>query len=93
MLVELSIGIPSTTNSGCALPDRDLMPRMRMYDEAPGAPELDTICTLGALAASALTTFDSLLCAIADESTVLITVPSFSRVVSVPAPVMTTSPS
>ena len=85
--------MPSTTNSGWALPDSDLMPRMRMYDDAPGAPELDTICTFGAFAASALTMFDSLLCEIAAESTVLITVPSFSRVVAVPAPVITTSPS
>ena len=40
-LVELSIGMPSTTNSGCALPESDLMPRMRMYDEAPGSPDCE----------------------------------------------------
>src|SRR3569833_3392023 len=93
MLVELSIGMPATTNRGCALPDSDLIPRIRIYADAPGAPELETICTFGAFAASALTMFGSLAWAIAADSPVLITVPSFSRVVSVPAPVMTTSPS
>src|SRR6476661_7311192 len=76
--VELSIGMPSTTKSGWALPDSDLMPRIRMYDDAPGAPELDTIWTFGAFAARALTMFDSLLRETAAESTVLMTVPSFS---------------
>src|SRR5947209_11558377 len=74
MLVELSIGMPSTTKSGCALPESDLMPRMRMYDEAPGAPELDTTWTLGALAASAFTMFGSFACPTAADSTVLMTV-------------------
>ena len=49
--------------------------------------------TLGALPAIAFTTFDSLLREIAAESTVLMTVPIFSRVLCVPAPVTTTSPS
>src|SRR6185437_13579307 len=91
-LVVLSIGTPSTTNSGCPSPDSDLIPRMRMYADDPGTPDSDTTDTPGALAASALTTFDSLLLAMAVESTELITLPSFSRVLLVPAPVTTTSP-
>ena len=48
VMVELSIGTPSTTNSGCALPDSDLMPRMRMYEAAPDHPTAGSTCTFGA---------------------------------------------
>jgi len=70
-----------------------VVPRTWMNDDAPGSPELDVTCTLGALAASALTTLDSLLRTIAVESTALRPVPSFSTSDTVPAPVTTISPS
>src|SRR5439155_7401793 len=44
-VVELSMGTPSTTISGCPLPLMVLAPRMRMNDEAPGSPACDTTST------------------------------------------------
>ena len=37
--VELSIGTPSMTNRGWLLPSRVLVPRMLMYELAPGSPD------------------------------------------------------
>src|SRR6185312_3550506 len=90
--VELSIGTPSTTNSGWPVPVIVLGPRMRMYDDEPGSPDDELTSTFGALPASADTTFDSLDREMSDVSTVLMTLPNFSRVVDVPSPVTTTSP-
>ncbi len=92
-VVELSIGNPSTTNSGSPVPPSVLAPRMRMEVEAPGSPEVEITSTLGALAASAVTRLLSLLRAMSAESTLLRTLPSFSTEDSVPAPVTTSSPS
>ena len=64
-----------------------------MNDEAPGSPDWPVTWTLGALAASASTMFDSLLLSICSAETVLRTLPSFSVAVAVPAPVTTISPS
>jgi len=64
-----------------------------MNDEAPGSPDWLDTKTFGALAASASTTFDSLLRSICSAPTVLRTLPSFSVDVAVPAPVTTISPS
>ena len=90
--LELSIGTPSTTNSGCAPAVTVRWPRMRMYDDAPGSPDDCVTSTLGALAASACTTFDSFDFTMSAASTALRTLPSFSACVTVPAPVTTTSP-
>jgi hypothetical protein len=64
---------------------------MRIEADEPGSPDCVRTSTFGALPASALTTFGSLERRIIELSTVLITLPSFSRVVAVPAPVTTTS--
>src|SRR6478736_6000981 len=56
-LRELSTGTPSTTISGW--PSEAVIvvvPRIWIWEEAPGSPDDDTTFTLGALAASALTT-------------------------------------
>src|SRR5947208_1605733 len=63
-----------------------------MYEEAPGSPDWDETTTFGAFAARALTTLFSLLLRMSDESTLFRTLPSFSAVLVVPAPVTTTSP-
>src|SRR6185437_990641 len=55
LIVELSIGTPSTTNSGWPSPVIVLGPRIRMYDDDPGSPEDDVTSTFGALPASAET--------------------------------------
>ncbi|MOA22975.1 hypothetical protein D3C78_1435730 [compost metagenome] len=41
--VELSTGIPSTTNKGELLPKTDVLPLMRTEEEPPGEPPL--FCT------------------------------------------------
>src|SRR3954470_17880679 len=64
-----------------------------MCADAPGSPELDTMVTLGALAANAVITLGSELRTIESESTLLRPVPSFSTSLTVPAPVTTSSPS
>src|SRR6266516_2738675 len=84
-VAELSIGTPSTMNSGWLLPTTVRMPRIWMNDEAPGSPDWPVTWTLGALAASASTMFDSLLLSICSAETVLRTLPSFSVAVAVPA--------
>ena len=91
--VELSIGTPSTTNSGSPVLPSVLAPRMRIAVLAPGSPAVETISTFGALAARALTRLDSLLRWMSEESTLFRTLPSFSTSRLVPAPVTTTSPS
>ncbi len=92
-LVELSIGTPSTTISGWPVPLSVRAPRIRMTAEAPGSPACDCTSTLGAFPARAATMFISLLRWMSDESTLLRTLPSFSAADTVPAPVITTSPS
>src|SRR2546425_11647617 len=92
-LAELSIGTPSTTISGWLLPTIVRMPRIWMNDEAPGSPDCALTKTFGAFAASASTTFCSLLLTIWSAGTLFRTLPSFSVVLVVPAPVITTSPS
>src|SRR3954471_22953070 len=67
--VELSIGIPSTTNNGSPVLPRVFAPRIRIAVDAPGSPEVEVTSTLGALAESAETMLDSLLLVISDEST------------------------
>ena len=65
-----------------------------MYADEPGSPPCVLTVTFGACPASAETMFcDSLDRLIADESTELITVPIFSAVFEVPAPVTITTPS
>src|SRR6185437_5768247 len=59
LMVELSIGTPSTTNSGWPSPVIVLGPRMRMYDDDPGSPDDDVISTFGALPEIAETMFVS----------------------------------
>ena len=88
---ELSIGTPSTTNSGCPVPWMVLKPRMTMPLPAPGSPDCDVTSTPGAFCASALTTFTSALFRMSALATVLTAVASFSRVLVVPEPVTTTS--
>ena len=91
--VWLSIGWPSTTNSGWLVPVRDASPRITTDAPAPGSPECVRTFTFGAFAASAATTFcGSFERRSAELSTRLIVTPSRSRVVVVPAPVTTTSP-
>jgi hypothetical protein len=69
-MLLLSIGTPSTTNSGWLFPDARLrVPRMRMYDPAPGSPLASVTSTFGAFPASDSTMLDSLLRVIAVEST------------------------
>src|SRR5918996_5321329 len=62
--LELSMGTPSTTKSGCAwpVPGRPIVrwPRMVTYDDAPGSPPDWVTLTLGAWAARAWTTLGSL---------------------------------
>ncbi len=93
----LSIGWPSTTNSGWALPEfgRPTVrwPRIWMYEPEPGSPLEAVTSTFGAFAANASTMFHSLLRAIRSALTACRTLPSFSTSVAVPAPVTTTSPS
>jgi hypothetical protein len=91
--VEFSIGTPSTTKSGSPVLPSVLAPRMRIAVEAPGSPEVEVTSTLGALAERALTTLGSLLRLMSDESTLFLTLPSFSTSDTVPAPVTTISPS
>ena len=91
--VELSIGTPSTTNSGWFEPRIELVPRMLMKDPAPGSPDCWITVTLGALPASAWTMLASPAFAIKSAPTLLRTLPSFSVELVVPAPVTTTSPS
>ena len=91
--VVLSIGWPSTTNSGWLVPYTEVAPRILIDAEAPGSPDWVRTSTLGALPASALTTFAGSVARLMSElSTVLMTEPSRSRVDVVPAPVTTTSP-
>jgi len=93
--VVLSIGWPSTTNSGWLVEPRatEVAPRILIDAPAPGSPDWVRTSTLGALPASALTTFaGSEARRISELSTELMTEPSRSRVDSVPAPVTTTSP-
>src|SRR5512139_3462981 len=60
LLVELSIGEPSTTNRGWPLPWIVLRPRMMIDDPAPGSPACEVMSTPGALAARAFTMLGSL---------------------------------
>ena len=92
-VVELSMGMPSTTIRGWPSPLMVLAPRIRMNEEAPGSPACDTTSTFGALPARASTKFISSLRWINPESTWFRTLPSFSACVTVPAPVTTISPS
>src|SRR6476661_338834 len=68
-IVELSIGVPSTTNNGCPVPWIVLSPRILIDDDAPGDPDCCVTTTPGAFAASAETTLVSFDCRIAVEST------------------------
>ena len=93
-IVWLSIGWPSTTNSGWLVPVSDALPRILIEALAPGSPDCVRTSTFGAVAASAETTFCGLLeRRMRELSTVLITEPRRSRVDVVPAPVTRTSPS
>ena len=75
----------------CRLPTS--RPRILIDADAPGSPDCVRTSTFGAFAASADTTFcGSLERRSAELSTVLIVVVRRSRVVDVPAPVITTSP-
>ena len=67
-------------------------PRIRMWTDAPGSPELEVTVTFGALAASALTMLGSALRTMESESILLRPVPIFSTSLAVPAPVTTISP-
>jgi len=91
--VVLFIGTPSTMKSGWLDPLMVRRPRIWIADPAPGSPDVCWTCTLGALPASAWTTFDSFDLTMSSGETELRTLPSFSTSVEVPAPVMTTSPS
>src|SRR5665213_4622346 len=58
--VELSIGTPSTTNSGWLVPDSEDPPRILMSADAPGSPDCVRTSTPGAWAASPGTSFRGL---------------------------------
>ena len=90
---ELSTGIPSMTNNGCPSPCSVLMPRIVIDVLAPGSPEPETTVTPAAFDESAFTRLRSDDFAMSTASTVVVTVPSTSRVDDVPDPVTTTSPS
>ena len=92
VIVELSTGIPSTTNSGCEFPSIDFWPRIWMKLDEPGSPEDDDTTTPGAFAASDWTMFDSFDLRMSSDFTELTVTPRRSVVDCVPAPVMITSP-
>src|SRR5256885_9544585 len=56
-IVWLSIGCPSTTNSGWLVPESDDAPRILIDADEPGSPDCVRTSTFGACAASAETTF------------------------------------
>lgn len=64
-----------------------------MFDDAPGSPAWLVTFTFGALPANAFTMFVCSEFVIVVLSTEFTTMPSFSRVLDVPFPVTTTSPS
>ena len=92
VIVELSTGMPSTTNRGCELPSIDFCPRIWMKLDEPGSPDDDDTTTPGALAASDWTMFASFDLRMSSDLTELTVTPSRSVVDCVPAPVMITSP-